>query len=255
MCLIVLAIGQHPEFPVVLASNRDEFYERPSDPMHWWPDQPVLAGRDRRSGGTWLAIQRDASLALVTNYRSGTAEAGKRSRGQIPLQLLQQGVSCDGVTDIFADRFFYSGYNLLASNGADWFYSGSEDRVPCRGLYRGFYGLSNQLLQSDWPKVHRSRQLLQQSLKKADAGADAVHGALIDALHDCTAAPDRLLPETGISLALERILSPIFIRGDDYGTRATTVITVNRHKKVQVSEQQYHPGGVAGELQRFCWQV
>ena len=255
MCLIVLAIDQHPEIPLVLATNRDEVHDRPTEPMKWWEDQPILAGRDKRSGGTWLAIQRNGSMALVTNYRSGTAEIGKRSRGNIPLELLQADVTSASLTTLFFQREMYSGFNLIASNGSRWFYTGSEDRVPYRDLSRGLYGLSNHLLQSNWPKVNRGRAALRGSMDAAAGDTAMLHDLLIQALKDETPAEDALLPDTGVGLELERFLSPLFIRGSAYGTRATTVVTVERSGKLKVSEQQYGPAGSKGERRSFSWQT
>lgn len=269
MCLILLALEPTPEFTLVLASNRDEFYDRPTAPMHWWPDRAVLAGRDQRSGGTWLAIRRDGSLAMVTNYRSGTAESGKCSRGEIPLKILDQGITPNNLGRLYEQRRNYSGFNLLAGNGADWLYCGSEDTLPYRRLHRGIYGLSNQLLQSDWPKVHRGRRLLQQCMERhvmessagRHKGDDAasqrpsgrLHQCLIEALQDETPAADELLPETGVGLPLERLLSPLFIRGETYGTRATTVVTVDHQGQAEVTEQQYGSNGTPGPQQTFAW--
>lgn len=259
MCLIVLALDANSEFSLVLVTNRDEFYDRPTAPMHWWPDLPVLGGRDQRSGGTWLALRRNGSLALVTNYRSGTAETGKRSRGEIPLTILEQGVTEETLTALYGQRRSFSGFNLLAGNDSDWFYSGSEDTVPYRRLHRGIYGLSNQLLQSDWPKVNRSRRAVQHCLERTQADAatstEMLHQSLIDAFHDESPADDDMLPDTGVGLALERLLSPLFIRSENYGTRATTVITVNRHGQVDISEQQYGRQGLTGIRQRFSWSI
>lgn len=259
MCLIVLAVEPSPDFRLVLASNRDEFHERPTDPMHWWPDHPVLAGRDKRSGGTWLAVRRDASLALVTNYRSGAGESGKRSRGEIPLAILDQGIAPGSLTGAFSQRRQYSGYNLIAGDGNAWFYSGSEDRVPYRRLHRGLYGLSNQLLQSDWPKVIRGRRFLQSALAdtgSADEGdTQGLHHRLIKAFRDETPAADERLPDTGVGIALERTLSPLFIRGSAYGTRATTIVTLDHRGWMHITEQQYGPEGHAGDQQKFAWQV
>lgn len=253
MCLILLALDQHPEFPLVLAANRDEFHARPTEPMHWWYDRRILAGRDLRSGGTWLAVRGDGSIALVTNYRSGIAEPAERSRGAIPLQLLDENVSRESMSRLHHQRRFYGGFNALASDGSRWFYSGSEDRIACRQLLRGHYGLSNHLLQSDWPKVKRGRDGVRRALFNTDA--QALHESLISTLRDHTPATDNLLPDTGVGLELERTLSPLFIRGEAYGTRATTIVTAGRHGEIRVSEQQYGPNGIAGECHRFTWQA
>lgn len=255
MCLIALALDQHPAFPLVLATNRDEFHARPTEPMHWWPDRPVLAGRDGESGGTWLALQKSGAVALVTNFRSGRAETGKRSRGHIPLELLDRSISAAQLKELHQARVNYSGFNLIAGNRKGWFYCGSEDRVPCRSLHRGLYGLSNHLLQSDWPKVTLSRQLLAQSLVASGSDAESLHTMLIDAFRNDQKPEEHLLPDTGVGPELERFLSPLFIAGENYGTRATTVVTLDHRGEMQVSEQLYGPGGVSESRQTFSWQL
>lgn len=255
MCLIALALEQHEKFPLVLATNRDEVHARPTEPMHWWRDRPVLAGRDGESGGTWLALQESGALALVTNYRSGIAESGKRSRGEIPLALLEQTAEAENVRELYQRRGDFGGFNLITGRDQDWFYCGSEDRVPLRQLFRGLYGLSNHLLQSDWPKVMLSRQLMSQSLIAAGGNTAALHDALIGAFRDDHRPSEALLPDTGVGLELERFLSPLFIVGETYGTRSTTVVTIDRTGEIQVSEQRYGRGGVAVGRHNFVWQA
>lgn len=257
MCLIAFSVGQHPDYPLVVAANRDEFFRRPTAAMAWWPSgdtPPVLAGRDLLSGGTWLAVTPCGEIAAVTNVREGSAETGRISRGELPLralcepehQLQQQ------LTEQQAD---YSGFNLIRLNVDGGWYFSNRDAHPGRHLHRGTYGLSNHLLQSPWPKLLRLRNAVADTLAATPAGAaEGLHQALIPLLKDTTPAPDRDLPDTGVGLETERFLSSPFIVGSDYGTRATTVVSVSRSGEVRVTEQSWLPMGQAGEQRQFCWQ-
>ncbi|SFR73603.1 Uncharacterized conserved protein, contains NRDE domain [Marinobacter daqiaonensis] len=253
MCLILFSIDQHREFPLVLAANRDEFYHRPTSPMHWWPDRNLLAGRDEQSGGTWLAVSPEGHISAVTNVREGNTEAGRLTRGKLP--LLAQEHSREEVGQELADTgSLYAGFNLIHLTRRDGWYYSNRDAHPGRTLYRGSYGLSNHLLQSPWPKLVRLREQLRQTLADCDpARPDALHASLIDQLHDTTPAPDHLLPDTGLELAQERFLSSPFIQSDYYGTRASTVVTVHLSGDIYVTEQAWGRGGTKGECQSFHW--
>ncbi|MEX2476187.1 NRDE family protein [Marinobacter sp.] len=257
MCLIAFSIGQHPDYPLVVAANRDEFFRRPTAPMAWWPDAdqpPVLAGRDLLSGGTWLAINVEGEVAAVTNIREGTAEAGRISRGELPLRALAQ-TGPDLQHDLVKQQNEYSGFNLIHLTSQSGWYFSNRDAHPGRTLHRGTYGLSNHLLQSPWPKLLRLRTAMAATLAATPVGAaDRLHQALIPLLQDTSPAPDRDLPDTGVGLETERFLSSPFIVGADYGTRATTIVSVSRAGEVRVTEQTWGPMGKAGEQQRFCWQ-
>ncbi len=257
MCLIAFSVGQHPDYPLVVAANRDEFFRRPTATMAWWPSgdtPPVLAGRDLLSGGTWLAVTRRGEVAAVTNVREGSAETGRISRGELPLRALSEPEHQlqQQLTEQQAD---YSGFNLIRLNPDDGWYFSNRDAHPGRHLHRGTYGLSNHLLQSPWPKLLRLRNAVADTLAATPAGAaESLHQALIPLLKDTTPAPDHDLPDTGVGLETERFLSSPFIVGSDYGTRATTVVSVSRSGEVRVTEQSWLPMGQAGEQRQFCWQ-
>lgn len=253
MCLILFAIDQHPRFKLVVAANRDEFFRRPTTAMHWWPDRNILAGRDQTSGGTWLAIALDGTITAVTNVREGTPAAGQVSRGELPLRALTEPLG-PFAADLSADRDRYAGFNLIRLTAESGWYFSNRDAHPGRHLHRGFYGLSNHLLQSPWPKLLRARQTMQQILASTNQ-TDPLHQHLLETLQDPTPAPDNSLPDTGVSLETERFLSSPFIAGDDYGTRASTVITVDQEGFIQVTEQNWEPGAKAGQRQRFVWHV
>ncbi len=256
MCLISFALDQHPDFPLVLAANRDEFFRRPTAAMDWWTTdsgQQVLAGRDLQSGGTWLAINRNGALSAVTNVREGTPEAGRLSRGRLPLQALQSPHTMLNAR-LPREAADYSGFNLLYLDGtAGWYYS-NRDAHPGRHVHRGLYGLSNHLLQTPWPKLVRLRQKLADILSSGERDEQQLHRLLITAMQDTRPAPDHLLPDTGVGPGTERFLSAPFVCGDEYGTRATTVVTLSRSGHIRVSEQSWGPSAQSLEYRTFHWQ-
>ena len=233
VCLVALAIGHSARFPWVLASNRDEFHARPTLPLAWWPaegDAPrVLGGRDLGAGGSWLALRADGRLALVTNVREpGRFDATAPSRGALVVQGLQAGLAdaawLHGV--VTAPR---NGFNLLLADlrtgAAVW---ATNRQAQQRVLGAGIYGLSNASLDTPWPKVSH----LKRSLAMLDPHGDsAEHIALqaFAALAERGAAPDDLLPHTGIPIDRERQLSSPFIhipataQAGAYGTRKDSV--------------------------------
>ena len=256
MCLIAFALGQNPHFPLVVAANRDEFFRRPTAAMDWWTTESgtrVLAGRDLLSGGTWLAINAGGEVSAVTNVREGTPETGRISRGELPLRALTDSRDqLDGYLHNNADQF--SGFNLVHLTAGDGWYFSNRDAHPGRQIHRGVYGLSNHLLQTPWPKLLRLREAAGNIIAAAGHNAEKLHQELIPLLQDNTPAPDHLLPDTGVGLETERFLSSPFIVGSDYGTRATTVVTVSASGEIQVTEQSWGPDAETGERRHFHWQ-
>ena len=256
MCLISFALNQHPVFPLVLAANRDEFFRRPTAAMDWWTTdsgQQVLAGRDLQSGGTWLAINRTGALSAVTNVREGTPEAGRLSRGRLPLLALESPDTAL-TTRLPREAANYSGFNLLyLDDAAGWYYS-NRDAHPGRHVHRGLYGLSNHLLQTPWPKLVRVRHKVGKILATDNLDEHSLHKELANALQDTTPAPDQLLPDTGVGIETERFLSSPFVCGDEYGTRATTIISVSRTGHIRVTEQSWGPCAQRLECRTFHWQ-
>jgi len=256
MCLIAFAIRQNPRFPLVVAANRDEFFRRPTAAMDWWQTddgQQVLAGRDLESGGTWLAIGADGQVTAVTNVREGSAEVGRHSRGELPLNALSLSKTTMQAR-LDADPGRYSGFNLVSlSSAGGWYYS-NRDAHPGRSVYRGVYGLSNHLLQTPWPKLLRLRTAVGDCVAAAGNDAKALHAQLIPLLQDASPAPDHSLPDTGVGIETERFLSAPFIVGDHYGTRATTLVTVSDQGQVLVTEHAWGPNAEPLEKRQFGWQ-
>ncbi|WP_336367240.1 NRDE family protein [Marinobacter sp. C2H3] len=256
MCLIAFAIARNRRYPLVLAANRDEFYRRPTLAMDWWQTdqgQALLAGRDQQSGGTWLAVDRSGRVAAVTNVREGSPEPGRVSRGELPLRALSE-TPAALKQQMVNEPERYAGFNLVSVDSAGGVYLSNRDAHRGRALHRGSYGLSNHLLQSPWPKLLRLRHALDEEIDQASANTEAFHEALLAPLMDRTPAPDDHLPDTGVGLATERFLSSPFIVGDDYGTRATTIVTVSADGEVRVTEQSWGPGGVDAGRRTFHWQ-
>lgn len=261
MCLVAIAIDQSRRFPLVLAGNRDEYYERPAQRLGWWspgdgvPD--ILGGRDLHAGGTWLGLTAAGRLALVTNVRDPSRhDADAPSRGDIvPLWLRG---------DLSMDRFWtrialagFNGFNVVAADFArgECFWAGNTGALPVR-LERGLWGVSNATLDSPWPKVHRLKARLREAVEAAP-DADTLADRLFAALADRTPAPDDALPSTGVPLEIERALSPAFIRMPEraYGTRCSTVIVAERVSKrlvTHVFERTFTPGSPLALLRRVA---
>lgn len=266
MCLALLAIRQHPRYPFILASNRDEFLARPTQALHVWSDKPdVLAGRDQLSDGSWLALnQQDARLALVTNVRdlhdTCHQQAGQRSRGLIvrdwvTAETPSAAVFCQSaqVNDV------YAGFNLIAGYLPDQlFYCSNRSSSQANSvqvLPAGIHGLSNASINTAWPKVVRGKRALHALVSQTP---ELVNPAtLLDLLADTTVAADGELPDTGIGLEKERWLSPLFITADqyDYGTRCSTVVLMDNTGYIQCVERTYTADRAATTDVEVAWSV
>ena len=247
MCLILVAWQAHPDYPLVVAANRDEFFARPTSPAAFWPDRRLLAGRDLKDGGTWMGITRSGRFAALTNYRDpakqreGTASRGRLAidflcSDQPPLPWLRSGA---------AGASQYNGFNLIATDGKElaWASNVSGDSAA---LPPGVYGLSNELLDSPWPKLVAGRSALARAL-----AALPDERPLFELLRDDTIHPDEQLPRTGVSLEWERLLSSAFVKAPGYGTRSSTVLLVDRNGYVVFDEQTWLEDGGAGGRARF----
>ncbi len=250
MCLITLAYRAHDSFPLVVAANRDESYTRPTRGLHFWEDHPgLLAGRDLEAGGTWMGITRGGRFAAITNYRDTTpAPEPARSRGMLTLEFLAgDDAPADYLQAICEQGVRYAGFNLLVGDRDGIYYLSNIEGVV-RSLTPGIHSISNGLLDSGWPKQRCAETRLAAALN-----GSVDHRALADTVSDRRPAADGELPDTGIGIELERALSPQFITMAEYGTRATTTLAVHRDGDVQVREQDFSAGGVAGavRMERF----
>lgn len=237
MCLIFLSLHHHPDYKLIIAANRDEFYKRSTAPAAFWNDRPqVLGGRDLEAGGTWMGVTTAGRLSLITNYRDiSNIRADAPSRGQLVSDFLEGELDPQRYLAGVEQRGkAYNGFNLLAGSGDELWYL-SNYRRGVEKLAPGYYGLSNHLLDTPWPKVVRGKEKLRPLLESEVID----HEGILDALLDEAIAPDHELPDTGVGLERERILSAMFIKSPGYGTRCSTVITIDRSNNVHFVEREY----------------
>jgi uncharacterized protein with NRDE domain len=237
LCLILFAYRKHPIYQLIVAANRDEFLVRPTAEAHYWEDEPaILAGRDLRKMGTWMGVTTTGRFSALTNYRDPkeTTE-GKRSRGELVADFLKSdGNPVDFLVELKKNRPFYPGYNLLAGDTNELYYFSNIENEIHR-LEPGIYGVSNHLLNTDWPKVIQGREGLNKIVHSPNIG---IIEELFDLLQNAEPASDELLPKTGVSLEWERILSPMFIKSEGYGTRSSTVLLAT-DKEIFYKERTY----------------
>ena len=239
MCVLAFAWRLHPDWPLVLAGNRDELHARPAAPLGRWADAPrLIGGRDLESGGIWLGISEDGRLAVVTNFRGfGSPDDGAPSRGLLARDFLAgEGRYARFAT---ADLEAFNPLNMIVVEGAAARFFCNRPSAQVRELPPGLYGLSNGDLDAPWPKTRRLKAAMAAWLTARDHPAEP----LLEALADETRPSDAELPSTGLDLERERLVSPIFIRGEVYGTRCSTVIKVGSDGQGEAVERRFGPGG------------
>jgi uncharacterized protein with NRDE domain len=240
MCLILVAWRGHEKYPCVVAANRDELHSRPTAAAHWWRTRPpILAGRDLSAGGTWFGLTRSGRFAALTNYRGHEPRrADAPSRGTLVTSILQSSdrieQSLEYLRGVSAD---YNGFNLLFCDGERL---AVYESVLGRGreLGPGIYGLSNDLLDTPWPKVQTAKSRLSKALSELETT-----DATLALLRDDAPAPDDQLPRTGVSLPWERLLSSAFVRAPDYGTRCSTVVRIDEGRRACFDEWTWDAAG------------
>ncbi|MEM7369308.1 MAG: NRDE family protein [Bacteroidota bacterium] len=244
MCLIIFAYQAHPKFPLILAANRDEFYERPTQRIHWWDQDPqLLAGKDLKAGGTWMGVHTSGRFAALTNFRDLSQEKKDApSRGKLVLDFLQGSHSpSQFLRQLQPSSSQYSGYNLLVWEKGELAWQSNMQKEWER-VRPGIHGLSNHLLDTPWPKVEKGKRSMESivSNQKEISVED-----LFALLSDRSIATDAQLPQTGVSLKWERLLSAMHIESEGYGTRVSTVIMIDHRGKVFVEERAFAPKGEA----------
>lgn len=225
MCVIYIAFGQHPDHPLIMLANRDEYYARPSLAAAFWDDFPeIYAGRDLVGGGTWLGVNNNGRIAAVTNYRDPNAPAGIVSRGQLVADYLRSNENPrDYLEKVMQSGSSYSGFNLIVgeiSSRCEKLFCYSNRGEAIIELRKGIYGLSNHLLDTPWPKVEKGKERLRNLMGTGAADDEQ----LFEILADETLADDAELPSTGIPLEAEKAISAVFIRTPYYGTRSSTLV-------------------------------
>lgn len=240
MCLIAIAIRVHPRYPLIIIANRDEFYNRPTAPLGFWEDHPeVLAGRDLLGNGTWLGISTSGRISAVTNFREPSAfDPHALSRGRLVSDFLASGQSPeDYLSRIMKLRDQYNGFNLVVGDLTRlWWYSNKKSEVLA--LSPGIHTISNHLLDTPWPKTEKIRLGLEAVCRD---GGTVNPESLFALLADTTRPPDNELPDTGVGLDWERMLSSVFVVSDVYGTRSSAVILAEPSGRIIFSERTFAP--------------
>jgi uncharacterized protein with NRDE domain len=248
MCLILFAYKHHPKYRLVLAANRDEFYARPTAPLAYWQDHPqVLAGRDLQGKGTWMGVTKEGRVAAITNYREpGIQKSDAPSRGRLVTDFLTTTLSpTDYLRSIRAQTDQYNGFNLLVGNPAELHYHSNRGGTTAP-LRPGIYGLSNHLLDTDWPKVRRGKQQL---AELALTGDDICIEKLHQVLQNQEKVAADQLPDSGVGSKWEALLAPLFITSPVYGTRSSSVLLMDDNGKVCFSECTWQAGRSTPHLQ------
>lgn len=240
MCLIVFAWRPGHALPLIVAANRDEFYRRPTQALGEWADCPgVFAGRDLQAGGTWLGVGPHGRFAALTNIRDPQQPLGSRSRGELVADFLRGSSSAETYLQQLRERVdAYAGFNLLLGDGAQLWHFNSRV-AKATSLPAGVYGLSNANLDTAWPKLQRTRAGLAERLENPSPAA------LLALLRDAAPAADETLPDTGVGLAMERLLSSPFIASATYGTRASTVLIADARGRRELVERRFGEDGRA----------
>ena len=237
MCLIFFSYNQHPDYRLILAANRDEFFSRPTRALDYWEDNPsVLAGRDLAGGGTWLGITRSLRFAAITNFRDPLhIKPGAPSRGNLIRDFLCRRTSLDAyIRQVEETGHQYNGFNLLLGEGNRlWYYS--NHNAASMDVPAGLHGLSNHLLNTPWPKVTSGKSRLRPLFEQPVIDIEAVFRVLED--RTCPAADQ--LPDTGVGPEWEKILAPIFIHSAVYGTRCTSILTIKKTGEVLFAERTF----------------
>jgi uncharacterized protein with NRDE domain len=246
MCLLAFAWQVHAQYPLVLIANRDEFYARPAQAIHYWLDAPhVLAGKDEQEGGTWLGVTKEGRWAALTNYREPNAPKGVLSRGHLVAEFLKgHDEPLAYVQELATQNEQYSGFNLVVGTRNQAAVVSNRGTAP-QLLTAGIYGLSNELLDSPWPKTQRLKAGLTELLAQEEI--DTAQALVL--LQDQNQPLDEDLPDTGVGLVWERLLATAFIKSPIYGTRASTVLLLEQ-QNIRLIEQTWL-NGEQGELREL----
>ncbi len=250
MCILFLAIKQHSEYPLVICANRDEFYQRPTSAAHFWPDFPsMLAGKDLQAGGSWLGVNKQGYFAAVTNIRTGSKQVqDKKSRGELVTNALHKDsdISSSWLAQ-HSDQ--YNPFNLIYGplGGLVCYNSVSKKQST---LVDGFHAISNGNLDDIWPKMAKGERKLE-AIINLNQQIEAEQ--LFSILTDQEKVQESQLPDTGVSLELERLLSSIFINSPEYGTRSSCVLLQKNDQTVEFIEVQYNEYAKSVGQQRFVF--
>ena len=261
MCLLLLGVAAHPDYPLVVAANRDEVYDRDTDPAGFWPDAPqVLGGRDRLAGGTWLAVTTSGRFAAVTNVRDLTAPVPDNppSRGFLTTEfVLGDDTPQRYVAAVSERRAAYAGFNLVVGTSEEvWHCENNRTQARPTRLAAGVHAVSNASLNTPWPKARRGSSALTALLAQPRLDPEE----LLALLADRSIAPDDALPDPGVERETERRLSSVFVAPmplDEqvYGTRCSTALLIHRDGRGLLVERSFAADGHPNGTRRVPFQV
>ena len=253
MCILFFAIKQHPKYPVIICANRDEFHQRPTQKMHWWPakqnQQAVLAGKDLQAGGTWLGINKHGRFSALTNVREPTLfDQQKQSRGGLVIHALANNDKAINA-HLVKSAHNYNGFNLVF---------GRLEKLRCfnsttnkqQTLTAGFHSLCNGNLDDIWPKMALGQEQLTHYIQ-SNVDYPMNINALFNLMQNSQQATLNKLPNTGVPVEWEQRLSSIFIKSPEYGTRTTNIITQDHNGNISVYDRSYNAQGVCVDEQCF----
>ncbi|MFL2494062.1 MAG: NRDE family protein [Porticoccaceae bacterium] len=257
MCLLSIAYQSKPETSLVVISNRDEFYQRATLPMHWWSANDILAGLDQQAGGTWLGLTRTGRFAAVTNFRDlhagNKSRTNLQSRGELVTEFLSSKQdSVRWANSKSRELLNYNPFNLVIFDGENLVYLNNLDNTV-KALQPGIYGLSNHFINSPWPKVDHARHALDSLIRNKPMNQSAMP-FLLKALSSQKVYEANLLPDTGISQEMESLLSSPFIVSQGYGTRASTALIISSSGNVIAAEQSFE-NGTHCQLSEFAFEI
>mgnify|MGYP000597813382 CR=1 FL=1 len=243
MCLIIFDWQPKNDRQLILAANRDEFHDRPSQDAEFWTDTPnIFGGRDLRAGGTWLALSKNRRFACVTNYRAPESDNYDSSRGEIPKLFLSSKLEASEFSSKLNGQI-YAGFNALLFDGHELIYftnrqfdSNNEPKNYYEALRPGKYGLSNHLLDSPWHKIKQTKPALDKI--SSSMCKKTISDQLLKAMQNETLAIEADLPDTGLQKSLELLWSPAFIAGPTYGTRTCSIVILDQ-TEAHFHERQY----------------
>lgn len=251
MCIVALAWQVLDQTPVCLISNRDEFYQRPTHGLYEWENSPIIAGQDLQSGGTWMGITASGRWAVITNFRDGQDKKHyPTSRGHIIHDFLNSDLTpIRFAQDLEQRQRDYAGFNLFIGDRDQAVYMSNRGEAP-HVLAHGVYVVSNGLMSEDWYKTRHLRKRFTQELlpmlqQQKIAEAELCH-AVWDILEDERKVIPELLPDTGISVEMEQLLSSTFIQSPAYGTRCSNFLRMQQGQWHWIEKSQQ--GATAGQI-------
>lgn len=243
MCILFIAVEQHLDYPLIICANRDEFHQRPTQAIHWWENENLLAGKDLQAGGTWLGINQHGRFSALTNFRQPQQhDVNKRSRGELVVNAIKH-TNESTTQQLRENAAQYNGFNLVFGD-LDNLYAFDSVNQTLKNIDKGFHSVCNGALDDIWPKMSSGIQHLEQLTAEKTINIEK----LFSLMSNQNTITEEHLPETGIGKVWEKLLSSIFIVSPDYGTRSTTIILQTKDDNIDVHDRTYDPlGKVTGK--------